>query len=356
MLAREKLGGVLLNGRHNFAWLTGGGSNGIDRSRENGASYLLVRADGKRFNLANNIEMPRLLAEEVSAEDFEPVEFGWEDEKASPDFVIGKAKALIAGEISSDIPVHGSVRAVEGLIAPCRYSLTSAEVERYRALGRDSGEVMGGMAGEISPGDTEIGIARKVGDALAAKGIGPVVLLVAADERISGFRHPVPTEKRWEKAVMIACCAKRGGLITSQSRIYCVGDIPGELERRTAANAYVFAKLLAETGPGASASHLYRIADGAYAAMGFPDEIHKHHQGGACGYKTRDWVAHPGNEEYVRENQAFAWNPTITGTKVEETAILGHEGIEIITSSPGWPMIETDIDGRRYDSPGILSL
>ncbi|MEP6787987.1 MAG: aminopeptidase P family N-terminal domain-containing protein, partial [Acidobacteriota bacterium] len=67
MLAREDLDAVLLNAQHNFAWLTGGGSNGIDLSRENGAANLLVAADGRRFVIANNIEIPRLLAEELRA-------------------------------------------------------------------------------------------------------------------------------------------------------------------------------------------------------------------------------------------------------------------------------------------------
>lgn len=358
MLARENLGGVLLNAQHNFAWLTGGGSNGIDMSRENGASYLLVRADGKRFSLANNIETPRLMTEEISADDFEPVEFAWEAEKASPDLVIEKAQALIGPGtgLASDIPVHNSVRAIEGLIAGCRFSLTPDEIERYRALGRDSGEALGAMAGKISPGETEIEIARKVSDALEAKGIRAVVLLVAADERIARFRHPSPTAKRWRKVLLIACCARRGGLITSQSRIFCAGEIPADLRKRTESNAFVFAGLLHATRPGAIASDLYRIADEAYAAQGFAGEIHKHHQGGACGYKTRDWVAHPASGEVVKPSQAFAWNPTITGTKVEETCILTGDGIEIITGSPGWPVIETDIDGRRYNSPGIFSL
>ncbi|MET0753289.1 MAG: aminopeptidase P family N-terminal domain-containing protein, partial [Pyrinomonadaceae bacterium] len=105
MLAGEKLGGVLINSQHNFAWLTGGKSNGVDLSRENGASFLLIRGDGKRFVLANNIEMPRLLAEEISAEDFEPIEFAWEDEKASGDFVVEKAKTLLNNDfaLASDL-------------------------------------------------------------------------------------------------------------------------------------------------------------------------------------------------------------------------------------------------------------
>ena len=68
MLEREGLGGVLLNGQHNFAWITGGASNAIDKSRDNGAASILIRRDGGRFLLANNIEMPRVLAEEISAD------------------------------------------------------------------------------------------------------------------------------------------------------------------------------------------------------------------------------------------------------------------------------------------------
>jgi antitoxin VapB len=132
--------------------------------------------------------------------------------------------------------------------------------------------------------------------------------------------------------------------------------VPGDLQRRTTCNAFVFSKLLAATRPGADANDLYRIADDAYIAQGFPGEIHKHHQGGACGYKTRDWVAHPASTETVQPHQAFAWNPTITGTKVEETCIVTASGIETITASPGWPRITRTIDGAEYHSPGILSL
>ena len=91
MLAKENLGGVLLGTQHNFSWLTAGATNGVDTSREAGAGSLVVRRDGKRFVLASRIEMPRLLEEELAGDDFEPVEFGWEEEKASPDFLAERA-------------------------------------------------------------------------------------------------------------------------------------------------------------------------------------------------------------------------------------------------------------------------
>ena len=72
---------------------------------------------------------------------------------------------------------------------------------------------------------------------------------------------------------------------------------------------------------------------------GFPGEELKHHQGGAIGYRAREWVAHPRSTEVVHERQAFAWNPTITGTKIEDTALLLDGRLEIITTSPDWPSI-----------------
>src|SRR5436190_307772 len=232
MLDRENLGGVLLNAQHNFAWLTGGSSNGIDLSRENGAAYLLVRSDGKRFLLANNIEMPRLLAEEISADDFEPVDLTWQDEKASGNFVIEKANALLTnGEIVTDITIDAAIKAVEGKIARCRFSLTADEEARYRIHGRDAGIAVRNVIDSLTPGETEIEIAEKLRHEFALTGMASVVTLVAADERIAQYRHPVPTAKRWEKMVMLVTCAKRRGLITSLTRIVSIGEVPDEVKQ-----------------------------------------------------------------------------------------------------------------------------
>jgi Xaa-Pro aminopeptidase len=358
VLAALKLGGVLIGSQHNFAWLTAGGSNGIDMSREAGACALLIRNDGRRFVLASRIEMPRLLAEEISTEDFEPVEFAWEEEKGSPDFLLNRAHALLesGGALGADLPLGERARMVEGSLARCRYRLTHAEAERYRALGRDAGEAIGELMRTLRPAETEREIARRAADVLAARGARGVVLLVAADERLRQFRHPVPTERRWEKVLMVAVCARRDGLIASLSRIACAGAVPFELQERTLAAARVHARLLAATRPGARGDELYELAARAYAEEGFAGEERLHHQGGACGYRTRDWVAHPSCVESVEANQAFAWNPSITGTKVEETCIAFDDGCEVITASPGWPSLPVMAQGRPFLLPDILSL
>ncbi|HWS90065.1 MAG TPA: M24 family metallopeptidase [Pyrinomonadaceae bacterium] len=358
MLAAEGLGGVVLVAQPNFAWLTAGGNNGIDTSREQGACALVVGADGRRYALASRIELARMLEEELAGTDFEPVEYGWEEEKASPTFIADLATKVIGSGVAlgSDLPLGPNVKSIDGLVSRCRYQLTPPESERFRQLGRDAGEVLGAVARSLTPGLTETEIARRVSDSLTARGMRSVVTLVAADERIAKYRHPIPTDKAWERVVMLVTCARRKGLVASLSRIVCAGEISGDLRRRTDASARVNAKLLAATRPGAAGSELYRVAADAYAEEGFPGEERLHHQGGAAGYRTRDWVAHPANTETVQINQAFAWNPTVTGSKAEETCIASAEGVEVITTTPNWPQIHVRVGGREYLSPDVLVL
>jgi hypothetical protein len=67
-------------------------------------------------------------------------------------------------------------------------------------------------------------------------------------------------------------------------------------------------------------------------------------------------VAHPSSAETVRPLQAFAWNPSVTGAKVEETCVASVEGVEVITTSPDWPQIPVRLGGREYFSPDVLPL
>lgn len=358
MLSAENLGGVVLVAQPNFAWLTAGGNSGIDTSREQGACALVVGADGKRYVLASRIEMARMLEEELAGTEFEPVEFGWEEEKAQPTFLADLATKVLGNGVAlgSDLSLGPNVKAIDSVVSRCRYQLTPPELERYRQLGCDAGEALGAVARSLEPGVNEHEVARRVADASAARGMRSVVTLVAADERIAKFRHPVPTGKIWERVVMLVSCSRRQGLVTSLSRIVCAGEVPEELKRRMNASARVNAKLLAATRPGAIGSELYKVAADAYAEEGFPGEERLHHQGGAAGYRTREWVAHPASTEIVQHRQAFAWNPTVTGSKVEETCIASAEGVEVITKSPDWPQIPVRVGGREYLSPDVLSL
>jgi Xaa-Pro aminopeptidase len=355
LAARRRLGGILLNTQPNFAWLTGGRSNQIDGSRENGSGSLLVSARGERYVVANNIEMPRLQDEALAGLGFTSCEYAWTREQGDPGTAVASARQAVGGDIGCDAPLSGGTL-IDSDVASTRALLTPEEADRYRALGRDLGGAIGEVCRGVAPNLTEIDVAQRVAAAVSKIGARAIVNLVAADDRIARYRHPAPTSTPWRRQVMVVVCAQRHGLVAALSRMVVDDAIPDDLERRTVATASVFAALIDATTPGATGADLFCAAARAYTAAGFPSEEMRHHQGGATGYRSRDWIAHPASRETVQARQAFAWNPSITGTKVEETMLVTEQGFEVITTSPAWPAIPVAVNGTRATAPGILAI
>jgi Xaa-Pro aminopeptidase len=349
-----QLRGILLATQPNFSWVTGGLTNRIDGSRESGNGALLFTVDGGRYVVANTIENPRLATEALVGAGFESIEYGWTEERADPALPVRLSIDAAGGPIGSDMPLAGAV-SLEQEISRLRAPLTRLELQRYRELGAAVGCTIGAVARAVDVGATEQDVAGLLISALAPLQIRPVVLLVAADDRIARYRHPTPTLARWTRRLMIATCAERDGLIVAASRLVHVGGPDAELTRRTRAAALTYATLLRATRAGATGARLFEAAVSGYAAAGFPGEERLHHQGGAIGYRPREWVAHPYSDDVVTPPQAFAWNPTVTGTKIEESCIVHQDGrIVALTSSPEWPGIEVDVNGQMVTVPDVL--
>lgn len=334
--------GILLGTQANFAWLTGGATNRIDGSGETGAGCLLIAADGRRFVLANRIEMPRLLDEALHDLHFEPYEFPWTTEQVDADLLVKAARALLgAGAPIGADSTAGTSQQLAPQITRLRAPLTPDEISRYTRFGQSVGQAVGDLCRRLVPGAAEEEVAAEVNGAMLRLGARALVTLVGADDRIARYRHPVPTSTRWRERLLVGLCAERDGLVVALSRVVSAGPVDSSWATRTHAAADVFAQLLSATREGATGARLFAAARDAYARGGFPGEEERHHQGGAIGYRPRDWIAHPASDEIVTTPQAFAWNPSVTGTKVEDTAIVSERGVELISSSPGWPSIET---------------
>jgi Xaa-Pro aminopeptidase len=353
LAARERLAGVVLTMQHNFAWLTAGRSSRIDASRETGSASLLVTAGERRFVLANAIEAPRMMDETVAGLGFELLTYPWTDERARPALPLEAAAKAAGGPIGCDVP-SADARPVEPPLSSLRCRLDPLEIPRYRELAVTSGRVVGELARSVERGVTEREIARLVAGALAACGIRATVVLIAADDRIARYRHPVPTAAAWRERLMIVVCAEREGQVVALSRIIAT-RADEELTRRTRAAADVYAALMRASVPGASGAELFNAAARTYAGAGFAGEEQRHHQGGVIGYRSREWVAHPASTDIVGIPQAFAWNPSITGTKVEDTCLVLDDGrIEVLTATPGWPVLEIEVRGQRLGLAGVM--
>ena len=73
--------------------------------------------------------------------------------------------------------------------------------------------------------------------------------------------------------------------------------------------------------------------------------INLHHQGGSIGYVGRDYKVNFATTDVVQENQGFAWNPSITGSKSEDTMLATSEGPILLSKPVTFPTLK--MQGRR---------
>ena len=192
---------------------------------------------------------------------------------------------------------------------------------------------------------------------LEDEGIVPWLTLIASDERIERYRHPTPTNKTVDRYVMLVTGANAFGLTASVTRIVSFGSLPAELSRKHDAVCYVDAVMNLSTAEGATVAEIFAQTQAAYAETGFGDEWQLHHQGGATGYVAREYRGKPDSGEIVQASQAFAWNPSITGTKSEDTILAALPGgaPEILTAhSSRWPQKRIETPYGALDRPLIL--
>jgi Xaa-Pro dipeptidase len=346
-LKEQKLSGVLLKRNENVAWVTGGAVEvRVLTPGETGVASLLVTADGKRYYFTTENEAPRLHDEEFGALDFEPVLFPWYG-----DDTVAAAQKLAGGALGSDTPGAGLTPVN---LFPLRASLSEPEIARYRWLGAETAAATVESLNEVEPGLSEYDLEAITAANLLKRGILPSVYLFAVDDRIYKYKHAAARGKRLKQYAMLNLCSRKWGLAISITRFVHFGVLPGELESRFISAANVNAALLDATRVGATSASLFKVAQAAYAAEGFPGEEKFHHQGGPTGYGEREWVATPNGTQVVVNSQAFAWNPSIRGGKAEDTVILKDGKIEWLTATPTLPVIEAKANGKVYPAAGVL--
>jgi hypothetical protein len=331
-----------------FSWITAGGDHKVLAATDTGVARVVVTQAGQ-YVLTNNIEAPRLAEEEIAGLPFELVFDNWHEQDDA-----ARLKLLGTGAMASDTAWPAGATCEADAIGRLSWALLPPEVERYRRNGALCSRALAETGREIEPGMTEYEIAGLLAGKVMAAGVDPIVVLIATDERIYKYRHPIPKAKPLEKQAEIVLCGRLGGLVVSATRLVHFGPLPQELADKHQAVCTVDACFNLETVPGAAVKEIFRQAVETYVATGFAEEWRLHHQGGGTGYGSRTYKGGLNSPEVVLENQAFAWNPSITGTKSEDTIIAHAGGEEWLSTSAEWPQVEVEWKGRKLQRAGIL--
>jgi Xaa-Pro aminopeptidase len=348
-LAKSDLSGVVLESQANFAWITGGGRSHVSIGAEAGVASVVVTPDGAAL-ITTNIELGRLLDEEAPGLPFEALEYPWQEQQGSAALI---ARFCEPARCATDLP-DGERRPIDDHFLELRRVLRPPEIERYRTLGRDAAACVGSACRAAEPGETEHEIAARVASECEKRDILTLVNLVAADERIARYRHPLPTDNRLQKTLLVALTGRRHGLHASLTRMVSFGDPDPDLVARHDAVTRVDARTILESSPGRSLGEVMACEMDQYASEGFAEEWRLHHQGGLTGYAGREVFAVPRSPYTLKSDQALAWNPSITRVKSEDTILISDRAPEILTHDPWWPEHPVELDGRVVSRPSLL--
>jgi Xaa-Pro dipeptidase len=327
LVARRGAARARLSARRNFAWLTVGGQSHVVTSTDTGVAPIVIDGDSARV-LAPVNEADRLATEELDGLPLEIERVPWEG----------------GTDVRTD-PAGGTLddAALEQALVRTRALLREVEQARMAWLGERLTACLDAVAADLLPGVTEMEASIEIARRLSLEGIRAPVLLVAADERIDRYRHPLPSSAPIRRRAMLVAVGERWGLHVALTRMPELEAVAPELAHRRRAVDAVLRAMLAATAPGATLGSVFEAAQRAYAEAGVPDEWRLHHQGGLLGYQPRERLATPGDPTPLAAGMAVAWNPSITGAKVEASHLL--------TDDPGQLRALT-----RAESPSTESL
>ena len=347
-LSGNSLDAVRLRGSDWFAWVTCGGSSVVDSSAEAGVAEVLVTASDALV-LADRIDAARIWDEEVTPQ-LTTVELPWAAAEAREDAV--RARLGPHRRVASDRPRPGELPLPAGL-ARARSRLLPEEIERFRVLGSDAARAMTATLREIRPQMSEVQVAAMLVGALVAGNMWPVVVLVGGARRLPLYRHPTPhADEPIGDRAMVVVCARRHGLVVNLTRMISFRPETASERALAAAVAQVEAAAFDASRPGRTLGEVYEVIADAYVRAGFAGADADHHQGGLAGYRTREEIATSNSTTVICEGTALAWSPSLPGTKLEDTAVVTADGLEIVTVDPAWPTVL--VDGRAR--PDVLVL
>lgn len=327
-----------LRGTDWFAWLLSGASNAVLLAAETGVAEVLV-TPGALYVLTDDIEAERLIHEELPG-NTQVQRFPWAQPAVQENWV-----RQIAGpaRILSDRPATGESLLPDAL-RQMKLELTPSELARYSQIGAQAASAMTEALLAAQPDWTEFELAGAGARALLARGLQPALILAVGARRLPLYRHALPTHAPLENSAMLVFCARGAGLYANLTRFVSFGPLPGALADAHRQVREIEAEALDQCRPGVGVAEMYATFARAYAHRGCADAIAQHHQGGLTGYQAREVVARPDSPEIIRQHMAVAWNPSVPGAKIEDTFVVGRDGLTNLTFDADWP--HSRVDGR----------
>jgi len=348
-LEQEGLDALVLTRQDHFAWFTTGADNRVLTTSETGFAYLVITKD-KKFLVSHSIDAARFMEEQVPNQGFELEQLYWYEGSLQD-----RVEQLTAGmKVGADAPLPGARWFGSELAVRLHYPLTDLELSRIRWVGKTSHQLLAQLAREIQPGQTEQEISARLLDLYTRAGITVDVLIVGVDERVSKYRHPLPTSAVLKKYALLHPGSRRWGLHANVTRLVHFGTPPDSLQRALDGILTIEGRIFSLLQPGMRFADILAGQKQWYPELGYPEDWKFHFPGGITGYTLCDPTRCLDPQARVVNRQSFDFFVTITGAKTENLALLTEQGLEVASSGPDWPHRTVHTASGDFQLPDLL--
>jgi Xaa-Pro aminopeptidase len=346
LLADTGCESILLLERVNVRWMTSGAcERGIYHAEECPAVFANPH---QRWIICSNVDTQRLFDEELDGMGFQVKE--WPGTVTREHFL---AELCHGRKMAADQPFR-DFHHVGTFLAQERRRLGRYEQKQLSEIGRLTAQALEAAARNIQPGDREDEIAGHLAHRLLKRGVEPVTLAVAGDDRGRLYRRPGYTATPVRDRCLLQATACRNGMFATASRTVAFGTLSDETRTEFETAARLMAMWQATIRAGDRPHAVYDIAKAALKDTPFEHEYRLQPPGWWTGRSPSEGLFTPSSAERVAEGNALVWQARIGGTAVCETLQVQENGIFPIAPVEDWPFRRYVIQGNRYDIPDLL--
>jgi Xaa-Pro dipeptidase len=306
---------------------------------------VLILSPIHRFVVCSNIDSQRLFDNYLDDLGFQLKEWPWHQDRDQllADLTDNK-------KLASDRLIENAV-CVADRFKQVRPQLDARAQLRLRNLGADLAHALEASARNISKGSPEREAAGHLGHRLLHRGIEPVVLHIAADDRLTRDPRPGFTTATINHSCTLLALGQRDGLHCAASRSFAFGDFD-----RHAFD--VAMQVMAAREPmmktGTPIRDVFQAGQKAAVAAGqehiWRDDIMGH----GIGWLPVEQQLHPESEKTLSHNHAYFWQVRINASLIADTFFQNETAVESITGPEDWPTRRYQIGEQHVSVPDVL--
>lgn len=345
-LRQEDFSAVLLQQPSNFTWFTAGGSN--ERGGATGITGALFITPEARVIACSNVDTSQFFESEISNMGFQLKERPWTEPRSVmlSDLCRGRRVASDSGfPDTTDVALR---------LLDLRLPLSDYEKSRLRDGAKLVTHAIEATARGMTKGRTEAEIAGEVSHRLFKHGVRPERIQVLGDGRGARFRRWSFNDSPVQGYCTISAVGRYCGMYVGAARTVALGAPPESLLKSFEAAALIAATGIYFSQPEWELFEVWNRVHRLYEKTGVEAEWRLADQAEIVEYEFGTVPLLPNSEFRLSAGTPVFWHPSVGPVLMGDTVLVGNNGVEVLTSSPEWPIVSVLVKGTTVRVPAIL--